>query len=150
MTAARDGISSDHLGAVSRELALLVRRARVVEREMSSQVHPAVEAGAFGLLARLVEVGASRPSELAAHFGVGKPTIGRQLTCLEEAGLIERTPDPDDGRAHLLDLTVGGRGLMQVQRRQRQALLRERFDGLEDAEVAELARALHQLNDLLA
>lgn len=139
----------DDVSMIERELALLVRRTRVVQRLMAQQVRPAVESGAFALLSRLAEAGASRPSELAAFFGVGKPTIGRQLACLEEVGLVARHPDPDDGRAHLLDLTADGRGQLQVQRTQRQAVLRERLGALPAGRVVEIAHAVRQLNEVL-
>ncbi|WP_211289446.1 MarR family winged helix-turn-helix transcriptional regulator [Luteimicrobium subarcticum] len=137
------------MDAVERELALLARRSRNASRRMARDVHPDVDAAAYGLLARLWEAGAGRPSELAAHFGVGKPTVARQLACLQQLGLVERRPDPEDGRAHLVDLTEQGRGRVSVQREERQAVLRDRFGQWSDDELAELVRVLARLNDVL-
>ncbi|MGC5165293.1 MarR family winged helix-turn-helix transcriptional regulator [Luteimicrobium sp. DT211] len=144
-----NGGAPSGIGAVERELALLVRRSRSASRRMSQQVHPDVDAAAFGLLTRLAEVGASRPSDLAEFFGVGKPTVGRQLTCLEQLGLVGRRPDPDDGRAHLLEVTEHGRLWLAAQREGRQAVLAARLAQWSDRELVDLARVLGRLNDVL-
>ena len=42
-----------------------------------------------------------RPSRLAAHLGLSRPAISRQLHLLEEAGLVWGHEEPGDGRAVL-------------------------------------------------
>lgn len=53
--------------------------------------------------------GPLRPGELAARLGVEAPHVTRQIQRLEGAGLVERVPDPHDGRAHRVRLTAAGR-----------------------------------------
>ena len=48
-------------------------------------------------------------SDLATRLGVTKQAAGQIVTDMEERGLVSRRPDPDDGRARLLDLTPEGR-----------------------------------------
>ncbi len=48
---------------------------------------------------------------LAAAIGADKTRIIRDLDELQERGLIERTPDPDDRRVRLLAITEAGRAL---------------------------------------
>lgn len=48
---------------------------------------------------------------LAAAIGADKTRIIRDLDELQERGLIERTPDPDDRRVRLLAITDAGRAL---------------------------------------
>ena len=98
-------MSDATVAALERELAVFVRRARAAAERMSRQVHPELDAYAYGLLARLADQGPQRSIDLAEHVGVGKATITRQLKPLEALGLISRLPDPDDGRAHLVELT---------------------------------------------
>ncbi|MFC9633606.1 MarR family transcriptional regulator, partial [Streptomyces mirabilis] len=74
--------------ALERELTLLLRRARASSGEMAREVHPDLEASAYGLLFRLDECGRQRATELAAYIGVGKATMSRQLHALEELGLV--------------------------------------------------------------
>ena len=111
---------------VEHQLGVLFRRSRALSAEMGRAVHPELEPGAYGLLARIETVAPARPSDLAAYFGVGKATISRQLKVLEELGLIGRDPDPLDGRAHRLALTDEGRQRLDRARAGRQ----ERFHSL--------------------
>lgn len=113
---------------------------------MARQLHPGLEPGAYGLLLRLDQVGAERPSELAGYFGIGKPTISRQLRALEQHGLVSREPDPADGRAHLVKLTDEGRRRFTGVRDARRANYLKLMESWERGEVAELARLLHRFN----
>jgi DNA-binding MarR family transcriptional regulator len=133
--------------ALERELALFLRRARASSGEMAREVHPDLESAAYGLLLRLEDAGRQRATDLAAYFGVGKATMSRQLRALEELGLVARTPDPADGRAILVQLTDEGRARFQRVRQARRAKYARRLAAWERAEVAELARLLHRLNN---
>src|SRR5262249_12080699 len=95
-------VGDEAFRAGEHELGLLSRGAGVLSAEVARDVHPELEPGPYGLLVRLDEAAPARSSDLAGYFGVGKATISRQLKALEELGLIEREPDPADGRAHLL------------------------------------------------
>ncbi|MCP9962164.1 MarR family transcriptional regulator [Streptomyces somaliensis] len=132
--------------ALERELAVFLRRARASSGEMAREVHPGLEPAAYGLLVRLDEAGGRRATELAGYFGVGKATMSRQLRALEELGLIVREPDPADGRASLVRLTEEGRSRFRRVRDARRARYVRELAGWDRAEVAELARLLHQLN----
>lgn len=52
--------------------------------------------------------GPCRASEVAASLHVTRPTMSKQLTRLEAAGLIERRDDPDDRRATIIALSPAG------------------------------------------
>ncbi|GAA4839002.1 hypothetical protein GCM10023221_15650 [Luteimicrobium xylanilyticum] len=143
------GAAAAGIDAVERELAMLVRRTRSASRRLAEELHRDVDPTAYSLLVRLSEAGESRPSDLAEHFGVGKPTVGRQLACLEERALVARRPDPDDGRAHIMALTAQRESWVARQRERRQAALCESFAAWSDDELADLARTLARLNDAL-
>ncbi|MEU5998480.1 MULTISPECIES: MarR family transcriptional regulator [unclassified Streptomyces] len=133
--------------SLERELTLLLRRARASSGEMARQVHPDLEPAAYGLLVCLDDSGPQRATALAAYIGVGKATMSRQLRALEELGLVAREPDPADGRAWLVHLTEeGGRRFREVRTGRREQYVRK-LSGWDRAEVAELARLLHQLNE---
>lgn len=134
---------------LERELAVFYRRARGIAADMARQVHPGLEPGAYALLAQL-EGGGRRASELAGYFNIGKATISRQLHALEELGLVDREPDPADGRAALVRLTVEGRRRVLSVRRARHAEYVQQLAGWDPAEVAELARLLGRFNELHA
>ncbi|WP_371258577.1 MarR family winged helix-turn-helix transcriptional regulator [Streptomyces sp. CC53] len=132
--------------ALERELAVFLRRARAQSGELAREVHPDLEPAAYGLLVRLDEAGEQRATELAGYFGVGRATMSRQLRGLEDLGMIARTPDPADGRASLVRLTGEGRARFRRVRDGRRARYVRKLADWDRAEVAELARLLHQLN----
>ena len=133
---------------LERELTVFMRRARASSGELAREVHPELEPAAYGLFVRLEDGGPQRATALAAFFGVGKATISRQLRVLENLGLITRAPDPADGRASLVHLTQRGRERFSRVREARRAEYVRKLAAWDPAEVAELARLLHQLNGL--
>lgn len=133
---------------LERELAVFLRRARATSGELAREVHPDLEPAAYGLLVRLEDGGPQRATDLAGYFGVGKATISRQVRALAALGLIARTPDPADGRASLLQLTTEGRERFTHVRAARRETYGRKLAAWDRAEIAELARLLHQLNEL--
>ncbi len=133
--------------ALERELTVLFRRARAASGDLARAVHPDLEAAAYGLLVRLEEAEPERATDLAAYFGVGKATMSRQLRALEDLGLVAREPDPADGRAYLMRLTAEGRDRFRRVRTARRELYLRQMTAWDPAEVAELARLLHRLNE---
>ncbi|MGW2559460.1 MarR family winged helix-turn-helix transcriptional regulator [Streptomyces sp. NPDC001514] len=67
----------------------------------------------YSLLASLygMQRSGQRPSQrrLADHTGLEPLYVSKLARTLESAGLVERTPDPDDTRAVQLSLTTEGR-----------------------------------------
>ncbi|MGW8380165.1 MarR family transcriptional regulator [Streptomyces sp. ODS28] len=133
---------------LERELAVFLRRARANSGEMAREVHPDLEAAAYGLLVRLEDAGPQRATDLAEYFGIGKATISRQLRALDALGLITRSPDPGDGRASVLTLTDEGRERFTRVREARRAEYVRRLAAWDRGEIAELARLLHRFNGL--
>ncbi|MFJ2111295.1 MULTISPECIES: MarR family winged helix-turn-helix transcriptional regulator [unclassified Streptomyces] len=132
--------------ALERELAVFLRRARANSGEMAREVHPELESAAYGLLVRLEQTGSERATGLAGYFGVGKATMSRQLRALEDLGLVTREPDPADGRASLIRITDEGRARFRRVRDARREVYVQKLADWDRAEIAELARLLHQLN----
>ena len=54
------------------------------------------------------EVG-TRATSIAPLIGLEPTSLARSLKTMEEQGLIERYPDPEDGRAVIIKLTETGR-----------------------------------------
>lgn len=50
---------------------------------------------------------------LAEKVGRDATTVSRQVTCLHTAGLVERSPCPDDGRASVVTVTRNGAELVE-------------------------------------
>lgn len=99
----------------------MIRLIRMVERAKAGRgVGPdGVERAAYVLLARLVLEGPSRSNALAESVHSDPSTVSRQVAGLVRAGLVERRPDPDDGRASLLAATDEGLRVFQTNRDRR-------------------------------
>lgn len=132
--------------ALEHELGVFMRRARAAADRLSRAVHPELDSGAYGLLIYLRDHGVARPSDLAGFVGVGKATISRQVKVLEDLGLIERRPDPADGRAHLLALTAEGTRRLDAVRSARTEHFHRRLSTWPEEDVRMLATLLARLN----
>lgn len=53
--------------------------------------------------------GGTRPAVLATRMGISRQALSRTLRDMEAAGVLERLPDPDDGRALIVRLNARGR-----------------------------------------
>ncbi|MCA1823486.1 MAG: MarR family winged helix-turn-helix transcriptional regulator [Mycobacteriales bacterium] len=60
-----------------------------------------------------VDPAGSRVTDLAAKAQMAKPSMAYLVEHLEQAGYVERVPDPSDGRARLVRFTA--RGWQQVE-----------------------------------
>jgi DNA-binding MarR family transcriptional regulator len=65
-------------------------------------------------LTRNLDIGGTRPTELARRANMTKQSMGQLITQLEALGLIERTPDAEDGRAVVVRFTEAGLAWMQA------------------------------------
>ena len=131
---------------LEREIGLLLRRSRAISSRLAGQLHPDLDGAAFGLLALLQDAGPLRASDLVARLGLDKSTVSRQVASLVGLGLVDRSADPDDGRAQVLTPSAEGAARLAHIRDAR----RERWEAdLGDwpaEDVATLAELLHRLN----
>jgi MarR family transcriptional regulator, organic hydroperoxide resistance regulator len=69
------------------------------------------------LLMHLWDSGPQRQADLAAEFDTDSASMTRTVQRLERAGFVCRRPDPEDGRATLVDSTPAGLALRgQIER----------------------------------
>ena len=69
----------------------------------------------FGILNHFVrlEHGPRTPAQLASAFQVSRPTMSNTLARLERAGLVEVSPDPEDGRGKRVVISEKGRAVRE-------------------------------------
>ena len=91
-----------------------------------------------------------RLSELARREAVTPPTMSRALAALDDAGLLVRTPDPQDARSALVELSAAGRAMIEQLRTERTAVLAERLARLAPEHREALAAAVPALEALVA
>lgn len=115
----------------------------IVGRTMRQRVDgDELEPGTFWLLKNIAAEGPLRVTELASCSNLDTSTVSRHVAQLDRAGLVERTPDPADGRAHRLQLTETGRSRLHDAFERRRALLRRALDRWDTDDVAHLDRLL--------
>ena len=103
----------------------------------------------FSVLSR-VGCGPATVGELAEWERVSAPTMSRTVAGLVEAGWIERSGDPDDGRRVIVTMTDAGRSLLARTRRARDEWMTVRLDTLAPEELARLEAALPLLERIAA
>jgi DNA-binding MarR family transcriptional regulator len=121
----------------------IVRTSRALRQDAADET--GLGAATTPALASINRSGPLTPSELAAIEHVKRPSITRTLASLEREGLIERTPDPADGRSSLVAITDAGRERLARLRRRKSAYLARRLRKLDPDEVETLARAAELL-----
>lgn len=92
-------------------------------------------------LSVLVFGGDKSLAALAEAEGVKPPTMSKLVGELEAAGLVEKSPDPKDGRGLVIAATVKGRKIMLAGRDRRLAVLNQRLAGLTQKDLARLEAA---------
>ena len=143
MEAART--SPDIAGSAAHLRLAITRAARRLRQEAAADLSPSAAAA----LATIERHGPLTPSELAELERVSRPTATRGLAFLAERGLIDRTPDPADGRSSLVAVTVSGAETLRRMRRRKNAYLARRMRGLGEEDLATLTRAADVLERLL-
>jgi DNA-binding MarR family transcriptional regulator len=99
------------------------------------------------VLVQLAEQGPLRVSAIADAVGSDPSTVSRKATELVAAGLVERRPDPDDGRAHLLAVTEAGARCCEDGRSKRMELVCAVLSGWSDESRQRLAELLGRFAD---
>jgi DNA-binding MarR family transcriptional regulator len=123
---------------------------RIGERVRAGAGLP-LDRAAYPVLRGIAECGPTRLSDLAARLGVQISTASRQVKELEQAGLVERTGDPKDGRVAMLALAPAGREALKKLRESWRRTLVEILDAWPEEDREALAALLGRLaGDMVA
>jgi DNA-binding MarR family transcriptional regulator len=102
----------------------------------------------LSVLHTLARSGPLRLTDLLATEQLKQPALTSLVAKLEQDGLLQRRPDPSDGRAMLLSLTRAGRQIVRSRHANRVANLSRLVDQLTPEEHAVLAGSVHVLTRL--
>jgi len=83
--------------------------------------------------------------ELAAFVGVEAATLTHHLNAMEAQGLLTRSRDPANRRAHVVELTSKGEQLFGALRQAATGFDRRLREGLDPQAIDELARTLDRM-----
>jgi DNA-binding MarR family transcriptional regulator len=132
----------DAAGELRATLGLLYRRLRQT-REVGDLSLPESTA-----LSRLDRQGPITAAELARLEQVSPQSIGATVQSLQERRLINRAPDPGDGRRMILSLTQAGRETVYSKRTARTEQLTRALADLTTEEQGQLIAAIPALRHL--
>jgi len=135
--------SDTNIAPVASELRVvlgqLIRRLRVEHRFPIAQ---------GTVLGRLDREGARSVADLAVAERVRPQSMAQTVSDLEALGLVERNPDPTDGRRALVSLTTGGRSTLEADRRHRDGWLVKAIEELPPEDQATVERSIDVLRRL--
>jgi len=139
-------IAPDEAEIASRLRLSATRLARRLRQEADSGFTPSQ----LSALATVHNHGPLTLGALADHERVAPPSITKVVTKLEADGLVERQPDPTDGRVSHVSTTAAGRALVEESRRRKTTWLAGRLHELGPEAQARLVPALDVLDAILA
>lgn len=132
--------------ALSQELVRLVRLVDRTRADCATRCGEGLERAAYLLLARLVAEGPQRLSVLAEAVHSDLSTVSRQVAQLVALELVQRHPDPRDGRAARLTATEAGQRVFDEHRRIRNQHTAAVLAGWPAQDVQRLVALLDRLN----
>jgi DNA-binding MarR family transcriptional regulator len=132
-TSTRTRGSRKSKAADERRWAELADLALIISREI--QLRGYTDARALSLtpsegmvMRHLLQGGPAAPNEIAAAIGLQRTNLSTIVRGLEQKGLVERAPDPDDGRRVAVTPTDDGRLNYRVVRKEWGAAVAEAAD----------------------
>jgi DNA-binding MarR family transcriptional regulator len=137
----------DAIGIIEVELIKLVRHLETFARRSSLYVR--VDRAGYLAMRVLDALGPVSTNALAQALHLDGSTVTRQIAPLERTGLIERRPDPADGRSSTIALTAEGRRVMGDVQGERRRCIEALVSRWDTGAQADLASALARLNSSL-
>ncbi len=133
--------------STARELVVLIRRLRSRLRAVPTS---GLTPSQTSVLLRLSKDGASSTTVLAIAEGVRSQSMTATLNSLDALGLLDRRPDPEDGRRQIITLSDAGRAQVSDDREGRHEWLSEAVDErYTDAELHTISEAIELLQRLV-
>jgi DNA-binding MarR family transcriptional regulator len=112
---------------VEHELGRLFARIRVGWREAAATVHPDLQPLGYQVLTSIATGKATSAGAIIERLQTDKSAVSRQVRQLEQLGLVESVPDPEDRRARVLVATELAQERVALARSRYEARLGERL-----------------------
>jgi DNA-binding MarR family transcriptional regulator len=139
----QDPDADDVAAALRVSIGLLLRRLRQVPAEGELTLPES------SALARLDRGGPTTATALARLEQISPQSMGATLSALEQRGLVERRPDPGDGRRAVISLTGAGLQALRNKRNARTHLMARALSaGFTPSELSQLVAAAPLLERL--
>ena len=141
--------ATDHEAAVVEvedQMSVLAGRIRESVRDAALCVDPQLRPFGFRLLRLILRGGPIHASAAADQLYVERSVISRQARQLEQLGLLELQPDPNDGRARFLALTPIAVERLNAVAPVGQTLMHQALDAWETDDLRRFAAYIARLN----
>jgi DNA-binding MarR family transcriptional regulator len=121
-----------------------------LKRRMRAQSHAGnLSWSQLAMLSRLERVGPSTVTAIARAEGMRPQSMGATIREFESAALVTGTPDPNDGRQTLWQLTPAARELVKEERMARQdwllTAIKQNFSQTEQDEIGRAMSLLQRI-----
>jgi DNA-binding MarR family transcriptional regulator len=133
------------LGTIETQIAYLMRLGEASRRATALKPHRALDRAAYVILRHLLEDGPQNVSAIADRLNLDGSTVTRQVTGLQQDGLIERRADPRDGRGTVIEPTALGLKQVDAVRAARRDLYAKVLGEWSAEERSNLATTLERL-----
>jgi DNA-binding MarR family transcriptional regulator len=137
------------LDTIETQVAMLMRLGEATRRATELKPHRALDRSAYVILRHLQAAGPLNVSALADRLNLDGSTVTRQVTALEKDGLVQRTPDPRDGRGTVIAPTDKGLTQVDAVRKARREVYDVVLADWSESERAQLAAVLERLTETL-
>ncbi|MFD3915947.1 MarR family winged helix-turn-helix transcriptional regulator [Streptomyces sp. NPDC058603] len=127
-------------------LSYLLTRSQAHDQQISQAGVTARRSDVYLLLA-LDKNDGSRVGDLATRLMVEPSHVTRQIARLQAQRLVERTPDPLDGRARRVAITAEGTALLARLHQANRASLQQALHDVEERDIATTVDVLQRLVD---
>jgi DNA-binding MarR family transcriptional regulator len=127
-------------------ITYLAGRVRQHDRLMAMAGVP-LDRAAVALLRQIADSEPLRPSDLAARLAVEASHVTRQVQQLQKLGYVTRVPDPDDRRAHRIQLTATGREAVDRIREASREGMQLALGSWSQEDLGQLAALFHRMVD---
>lgn len=121
------------------------RSGRRLRQQAGDELTPSQAA----ILATISREKSLTPSRLAELERISRPTITRLVAKLRDQGLVDCTPDPDDGRSYRIAISASGSALRDLRRRRKYTYLARLLEHADPEEVELIERSAQILLRLL-
>ncbi|HEX6302407.1 MAG TPA: MarR family transcriptional regulator [Acidimicrobiia bacterium] len=101
------------------------------------------------VLSTLDRHGPMAMSQVAGHERISKPSATGIVGRLVDKGFVARSPDADDRRSFIVEISPAGRELIDRRRRERTAYLARRIDSLSEEDHQALERAIELFENMI-
>ncbi len=109
------------------------------------EIHP----GQIWILCSVEDNPQCTQTDLARDHHISSASVGMSVKRLERAGLLVKQPDENDGRTTRLALTERGHKYARAAREWEQSILRNKFNGFSEEELAQYCGFLQRIKQNL-